>query len=160
MDPNNTKIGEKVCLRLTSYFNDGKKRTLTADNFFSSYDLVSKLYNANYSYVGTLRRNKPHIPLCFQASKSRALLSSLFCFKDEKTIVSYVPKPNKVVILISSEHHSSSISDNECKPEIILFYNRTKGSVDAVDQKIEKYTCRRKSNRFLFFFNLFKITFF
>ncbi len=147
-DSNNINVGEKVCLNLTSLYHGDKQRTLTADNFFSSYDLVTKLYQLNFRYVGTLRKNKKQIPGCFLPSKQKHVFSSIFGFKEEKTLVSYVPKKNKAVILISSEHHSNSVRDDETKkPEIILFYNKTKGSVDAFDQKIEKFTCRRKSNR-------------
>ena len=86
MDPNNTKIGEKVCLRLTSYFNDGKKRTLTADNFFSSYDLVSKLYNANYTYVGTLRETS-RIYLCaFKLVRVEPYCLAYFVLKTRKQL--------------------------------------------------------------------------
>ena len=138
-------------MSLTSLYHGKQKRTLTADNFFSSFDLVSKLYQVNFRYVGTLRKNKAQIPICFQPSKDRPVFSSIFGFNAEKTLVSYVPKPKKAVILISSEHHSSEVSANESKkPEIILFYNKTKGSVDAFDQMTEKYTCRRKSNRWPF----------
>jgi len=95
-----------------------------------------------------MRKNKPQIPLCFQPNKEKPVLSSLFGFNAEKTLVSYVPKPKKAVILISSEHHSTEFIENDVKkPEIIHFYNRTKGSVDAFDQMTEKYTSRRKSNR-------------
>ncbi len=124
---------------------------MTADNFFSSYDLVSKLYAVNFRFVGTLKKNKPEIPACFLPQKIRATNSSIFGFLNEKTLVSYVPKANKAVVLISSEHHNNSVNQsNNSKPDIILFYNQTKGSVDAFDQKTEKYTCRRKTNRWPF----------
>ena len=72
-----------------------------------------------------------------------------------KALVSYVPKLNKSVILISSEHHRPVLDANseQKKPEIIAFYNKTKGAVDTFDQMVEKYTCRRKTNRWTF--NLF-----
>ena len=105
-----------------------------------------------------MRKNKPQIPLCFQPNKEKPVLSSLFGFNAEKTLVSYVPKPKKAVILISSEHHSTEVSEtDDKKPEIILFYNRTKGSVDAFDQMTEKYTCRRKSNRWPFTLFMFML---
>ena len=74
------------------------------------------------------------------------------------TIVGYSPKPNKAVILISSEHHSiKTMSPNEQKtgyesadikiPEIINHYNKNKGGVDTVDHLISIFTCRRKTNR-------------
>ncbi|KAJ8970129.1 hypothetical protein NQ314_001376 [Rhamnusium bicolor] len=34
-----------------------------------------------------------------------------------------------------------------CKPEIITFYNRTKGGVDVVDELISQYTVSRTSCR-------------
>jgi len=157
-DKNSKNLGEKVCFNLTSLYHRDKQRTLTADNFFSSFELVSKLWSVNFRYVGTLRKNKAQIPACFQPNPEKATFSSLFGFNGEKTLVSYVPKPKKAVILISSEHHSNEVSDNESKkPEIILFYNRTKGSVDAFDQMTEKYTCRRKSNRWPFTIFMFML---
>ncbi len=75
----------------------------------------------------------------FQPHKTKATNSSIFGFLDEKTLVSYVPKPNKAVILISSEHHTDEIDEsNDSKTEIILFYNQTKGSVDAFDAMVKK----------------------
>jgi len=98
-----------------------------------------------------MKKNKTVIPDCFQPHKTKATHSSIFGFLNEKTLVSYVPKPNKAVVLISSEHHTDSIVESsDSKPEIILFYNATKGSVDAFDQQVEKYTCRRKTNRWPF----------
>ena len=105
----------------------------------------------NFNYVGTLKKNKTEIPAAFQPDKQKATHSSIFGFNNEKTLVSYVPKPNKAVVLISSEHISDAIVEsNDSKPEIIMFYNKTKGSVDAFDQMVEKYTSRRKTNRWPF----------
>lgn len=76
------------------------------------------------------------------------------------TLVSYVPKINKSVLLLSTFHHSKSIQQNEeKKPEIITFYNKTKGGVDTLDFLIEKFTCRRKTNRwpFVVFMNMLDI---
>jgi hypothetical protein len=118
-------------LKLTEkYFNSTQKRTLTTDNFFSSMKLADTLLNKNISFVGTMRRNKVEIPWQFLPMKSRALYSSVFGFNEAKTLVSYVPRMNKGVILISTEHHSSAINiENHMKPEIIEFYNQTKGGV-------------------------------
>ena len=41
------------------------------------------------------------------------------------------------------------------KPEIVYFYNKTKSGVDALDQKVSHYSCRRKIRRWpmaLFFY--------
>lgn len=82
-------------------------------------------------------------------SNRRQVGSSIFGFNDNKTIVSYVPKKNKVVILLSTVHHVPVINENG-KPEIIMFYNKTKGGVDTLDNLVERFTCRRKTNRWPF----------
>jgi hypothetical protein len=47
--------------------------------------------------------------------------------------VSYVPKKNKSVVLLSSLHHDSAICSDSGKPKTIEFYNKTKGAVDMLD---------------------------
>jgi hypothetical protein len=56
------------------------------------------------------------------------------------TLVSYVPKQNKAVILLSSMHDDDKIDDKTKKPEIILYYNSTKFGVDILDQLCVTYT--------------------
>lgn len=102
-----------------NYHDDVKKRTLTADNYFSSISLVNQLNQKNISYVGTLRKNKTVIPYQLLPDKKRKAFSTVFGFNGETTIVSYVPKPNRCVILISSEHHDKKI-DEEGKLTMIL----------------------------------------
>lgn len=51
-------------------------------------------------------------------------------------LVSYAPKEDKVVILVSSIHNDDVIdltSEEECKPKAITLYNTTIGGVDLVD---------------------------
>lgn len=65
------------------------------------------------------------------------------------TLVSYKPKTNKIVLVISTMHNDDSI-DSDCarsKPEMITFYNSTKGGIDSVDQMKEKYSVSRNSRR-------------
>lgn len=62
--------------------------------------------------------------------------------------MSYVPEPNKAVVLVSSFHHSGDISGEEHrKPTIIMDYNKCKGGVDTLDQLVRHYTCKRKTKR-------------
>jgi len=75
-------------------------------------------------------------------------------------MVSYVPKSNKSVVLLSSMHHDKTVSNKEHrKPEIILFYNSTKGGVDTIDQMVRYYSCRIKTRRWplAFFMNCRKV---
>jgi hypothetical protein len=48
--------------------------------------------------------------------------------------MSFVPKWNKAVILVSSMHDSRVMDEATQKPEIILDYNMTKGGVDTCDK--------------------------
>jgi hypothetical protein len=65
------------------------------------------------------------------------------------TLVSYVPKKSKCVVLLSTMHRDDEIDerDDKKKPEIIHFYNATKGGVDKVDEMSSLYSTARKTNR-------------
>ncbi|GBP26488.1 hypothetical protein EVAR_85990_1 [Eumeta japonica] len=83
----------------------GSNRNITADNCFSSVQLVDQLKAKGLTYVSTLRKNKRELPKEFLPSKVRTEGSSNYGFTSDKTIVSYVPKKNESVVLISSMHH-------------------------------------------------------
>lgn len=68
--------------------------------------------------------------------------TSRFVFTNELTLVSYTPKRNKIVLLLSSVHHDKAIDQRTNKPEIIMFYNATKGATDAFDQKCHTFPLR------------------
>ena len=112
----------KLCER---YFSSS--RCITADNFFSSILLAQNLIKEKLEYIGTINKNKLEIPAEFKASKSRNVDSSIFAFNNALTLVSYVPKENKAVILVSTSHHTSEINSITKKPEIIMDYNKFKG---------------------------------
>ncbi|KAJ8948622.1 hypothetical protein NQ314_008386 [Rhamnusium bicolor] len=127
------------------------------DNYFISVPLANDLYkNHKLTVVGTVRKNKPDIPAELLHVKNRPLYSSIFAYgkhSNKCVMTSYVPKKRKNVILLSTYHDDDSI-DKEigdvCKPEIITFYNSTKGGVDVVDRLKSEYSVTRKSNRWPF----------
>ena len=122
-------------------------RNVTADNWFGSIELTQELLKRGLTYVGTLKKNKPQIPNQFLPHKSRLEQSSLYGFTDDMTLLSYVTKKGKAVILISSMHHSEQLDEESGKPEIIEYYNMTKGGVDSLDQKCATYTASRRTRR-------------
>jgi hypothetical protein len=94
----------------------------------------------------------------------------MYGFYDNVTLLSYVPKQSKVVLLISTMHkpevnpegiwdtsNGNGSVDTQAtntvteipdeKPEIIQYYNRTKGGVDTLDQLCATYTCGRSTRR-------------
>lgn len=67
-------------------------RNLTTDNHYTTCDLALYLLERGITFVGTVKKNKPDIPVEFLPNKTREVGSSLFDFQDECMIVSYVPK--------------------------------------------------------------------
>ena len=79
---------------------------------------------------------------------SRPVESSLFGFDNFAKVVSYVPQKNKSVIFLTTEHHDIKIDTNKNnKPICIDFYNHKKVGVDTFEYCIQKYTCKRRCNR-------------
>lgn len=71
----------------------------------------------------------------------------MYGFTKDTTMLSYVPKKNKIVIMVSTMHHEDAIDSQKQIPEIISFYNSSKGGVDSLYEKCAKYTCSRRSRR-------------
>ena len=152
--------GSRVVLDLsTSIVNTG--RNITTDNFFTSYRLAQELMQRRLSLVGTVRSNRKEIPPSMQPDRSRPACSSVFGFSsDGVTMVSYVPKPRKAVILLSSQHRDTALMDDDKrKPHIIEYYNQTKAGVDILDKLVRTYSCRRSTRRWTvaLFFNIVDI---
>lgn len=136
---------ESVVLRLSSPFlNSG--RNITMDNYFTSIPLAEKLLEKRTTLVGTIRKNKKEIPPLFVNTKERPVCSSIFAFLKNGVLVSYVPKKYKNVMLFSTIHSDDTIDEttgDRHKPEMITFYNKTKGGVDVVDEMVSLYSTSR-----------------
>lgn len=137
-------VVNRLCLPLSQ-----SRRNVTMDNWFTSVEVANNLLkNHQLTVVGTLRKNKRQIPTEFFLKRPEK--SSMFAFTEDMTMVSYIPKLNRQVILLSTLHHDDSIdieSGEDTKPEIITFYNSTKGGVDMVDQLCAKYNVARNTRR-------------
>lgn len=126
----------------------GTGRNLTTDNWFTSIELADELrINHRLSLLGTIRKNKKQIPSLFLQGKIRPEGSSMFAFQEHTTLVSYIPKPGRTVLLISTMHHDDDIDADTGKPAMIIDYNKTKGGVDTVDKLCSTYNCARASRR-------------
>lgn len=117
----------------------------------------------NLAYVGTLRKNKTCVPGEFAENRRREINSSLFGFNNDEnndtSIISYVPKKNKSVLLLSTVHYNMQTAGIQKKPEVIHFYNKYKSGVDSMDQMLGTYSCKRRTQRwpYAFFFNILDI---
>ncbi|XP_067102693.1 piggyBac transposable element-derived protein 4-like [Osmerus mordax] len=87
-----------------------------------------------------------NLPSKMLTTKTRRVLSSQFAFTPTTTLVSYLAKKNKNVLLMSTRHTDAEISDrNDGKPTIVLDYNLNKGGVENLDKVITAYSCKRKT---------------
>src|SRR5687768_8913197 len=124
----------------------GAGRGVTTDNYFTSLELAKELLKKNLTIVGTIRKNQIEVPHQLLPSKTCLVYLSIFVENDDAMLVSYVPKKNKCVILLSTEHNEPTCSSQESKkPDVILHYNSTKGGVDSIDWMIQHYTCQRST---------------
>ena len=144
--------------RLISHLK-GTCRSLTMDNWYTSYTLAMSLLQDKITLVGTLKKNKREIPAEFLPNKQKPISSSMFGFQKHATLVSFTPKKNKSVVLLSTMHLDAAVDAETKKPQIIQFYNSTKGGVDRVDQLCGNYSVSRRTRRWplCVFFHLVNI---
>ncbi|UYV77202.1 hypothetical protein LAZ67_15000101 [Cordylochernes scorpioides] len=143
-DPN-FSVPTNVVLELVKPI-ENTNRNITTDNWYTSYELAMELKKRNITLVGTLKKNKAIIPKNFLLNGDIGVSQYGFDAMGV-TILSYVPKQKKRVILLSSMHHENYTEKDSNKPEIIVYYNYTKGGVDTHDQLCANYTCKRKTAR-------------
>lgn len=144
---------------------EGSGRNLTADNWFTDFDLVEYLRKNKITYVGTVKKNKRQLPQEFVSSARRPEYDSKFGFNYSRStsLVSYVPKKGKTVILVSSLHQDKTIdpeTGDRKKPSIITFYNGTKGGVDTADKMCASFNVARNTRRWpmVIFFSMLNMS--
>ncbi|KAK9685290.1 Transposase IS4 [Popillia japonica] len=79
--------------------------------------------------------------------EEKALLGLLYLSGEHSTIVSYIPRKNKNVLLFSTMHHDDKVDKTTGKPELILMYKQTKEGVDVVDKLCATDNCARATRR-------------
>lgn len=123
-------------------------RNVTTDNWFSSYPLAEYLSSVGLTFLGTLRKNKSEIPAIFVTENKNLVPGSyLFGYNDTSTLVSYVTKKKKVVLVLSTLHDENEADDETGKPVQVMDYNATKGGVDTVDLMCSRISTSRRTKR-------------
>ncbi len=148
--------GQRVVLELTNMLT-GSGRQIYMDNFFTSLELARTLLGRQLTMTGTIRKNKPELPNEMLPNPTRGIQSSQFGFQRNVALVSYVPKKNKAVVMLSTYQTSNAVSAEEHrKPVMVLEYNKGKCGIDTLDQLARSYNCIRKCNRWpmMLFMNL------
>ncbi|XP_011858775.1 PREDICTED: piggyBac transposable element-derived protein 4-like [Vollenhovia emeryi] len=129
-------------------------RTVTFDNWFTTIRICAKM-RFELNTIGTIRKNKPQIPSSYVRPAPIGLARYAYNRNENITLVSFCPKKNRVDLLVSTLHNNG-VTGESGKPEIIEYYNKTKGGVDTFDQMITLRSCARKTNRWpmRFFFGM------
>lgn len=142
--------GQYVVRHLTNFWNHSL-RTITTDNVFTDITLAEDLLRNQIFLVGTVRKHKRDLPKSMVNTRSRQRFSCDCLYTTNLTLVSYIPKPRKCIVLLSSSsyHHEHSVSgpEDNYKPEIISYYNYTKDSVNKFSKLLREYSCRRSTRR-------------
>jgi len=126
-------------------YNTG--RNITCNEWFTSIPICEKILEQyNITMVGALHKSKREIPAEFKIKPADGAKVQ-FAYDDRKMLVSYNPESNKIVLLLSSYHNIGKIDAVTGKPEIILFYNNTKGGTKSFDKKCHDFTVARKTCR-------------
>lgn len=121
----------------------GTNRCVTVDNWFTSISIFTKMYREHQlTMVGTIRKNKIQIPPVFKTNASAGTVRH-----GHDLLLSYAPKKNKIVLLLSSHHKNYNISEENEKPSVVNFYNKNKGGTDVFDHLVSSYTCARRTCR-------------
>lgn len=127
----------------------GSGRNLTIDRYYTNVEMVEDLVkNHNITVVGTINSNRVHVPEEMKSVIGREVLSTKFVWSGSLMLLSYMPKPKKNVLLLSTQHDQPDISERtDRKPEVILAYNEGKGGVDVVDKMIDTYRSKVSTRR-------------
>lgn len=154
---NEMTVGAKTVMRLVEPYT-GKGRNVTVDNFFTDNLVTERLRQKKTTLVGTVRRDKKFLPTTFAQKKALQVFESNFAFQEHRALCSYQGHKPKNVILMSTMHDDDAVDINhpKKKPEMVLFYNETKGGVDTCDKLCLTYTTKRKTKRWpvVLFFNM------
>jgi len=92
---------------------------------------------------GSLQKNDSNVPPLFKSALAKKTYQ--FAYHDNKTLVSYKPENDKMILLLSSLHSDGEINKVENKPEIVLHYNKAIGASDTFDQLCQEYTVTQKT---------------
>ncbi|XP_046685761.1 piggyBac transposable element-derived protein 4-like [Homalodisca vitripennis] len=126
----------------------GTGRNIICDNWFMSVPLVEEMAkDHNLTLVGTVRRNKREIPTSFLADKQKPVNTTQFGLSGQVMLTSFTPKKNKCVLILSTMHNQPDVNKDSQKPEVIEFYNSTKGGVDTFYKMVHAYSVSRGTRR-------------
>ena len=134
----------------------GTGRNVTMDRYFTSIPLTEDLLAERLTVVGTINKRRKFLPKELTEARGRQVDTHLFAFRNDVTLVSTCHKPGKLVLAVSTQHRTALVDSRTNKPDLVLYYNATKGGVDVMDAITEYYMYKPPVTRWptAFFFFL------
>jgi len=145
---NSVPLSQRIVMELVAPFY-GTGREIVTDRFFTSLPLARSLLENKLTLLGTLRASRREVPPLLRSPRGRDLQSTLPVYEhnDRIVLLSYVPKKNRNVLMLSSGHEQVVVLGGDKKPNLIVDYNNTKSGVDRMDAVVEEFTTRRQTRR-------------
>lgn len=114
-----------------------RKNITAASSWFTSMELAYELLLRQYTYVGEMTPSRcRQIPRDFAlASKNRRrpVGSAIYGFTDRATVISYMPRKNAPVVLLSTAHHE--VRNEGGKPDAYQFYTASKMAISKTEKE-------------------------
>ena len=133
------------------YLDEG--RALATDNYFTSVDLARELLLRRTNLIGTLRKNRKHLPPC--VVNARLCRDEIIGKVSEDGIVVGKWRDKRDVLFLTTMHDLTMVDSEKLRidglprvtPVAILDYNKCKQGVDLSDQLASYQTPLRKTIR-------------
>ena len=160
-DPSRSRCSDlpgDVCLTfLQPYYKKGYN--VTSDNYFTSLKLAEELKQKKTTILGAIRKQRREVPSTELIMKDKELYASeIFSSPSGCSLTIYKAKKKKVACILSSMHRNVNIDQYHMKklPETIQYYNKSKVSVDVLDQIARYHTSKSSTRRWpvAVFFNI------
>ena len=134
---------------------------LGIDNFFTSVDLLTELFNENTTATGTVRVNRKGLP-AFCVKKKLKNKEATSARKGNLLCLAYQDNTRKPILLSTAAKAGFIDTVNSRKqpvtrPAVIHAYNQAMGGVDLGDEKLYMYMAERRTLKWTnkVFFSLF-----
>ena len=114
----------------------------------------------NHSVRVDEKKTDENFRLNLLQKKKEVLVSAvLVSISYRQILISYIPKKNKAVVLLSTMHNDNKIAEDTGLPIMILDYKATKAAVDRVDQLYHNYSTQKGIKRWplAYFYNCLNI---
>ena len=117
------------------YFETG--RDIYLDRYFRSHNLVCILLHQNLKLVGTVMANQREVPSQLKSRGREVESTKAFnAYMNKIFLLSYDPKQNRNILIMSFSQPSVSITDCHKKPTVVIDHNKytNVGGVGTLDE--------------------------